>query len=172
MRLRRGFSLIELTVVLLILALVSASVAVAVREPLHRVGLRGALDDLAEFDHLTRTYAREQDRPVVLVFDLDAGVIRRMDETGRTELGLALRLPADYRIVRLRAGEDDWRSGQTVLAVSALGLTPTYAVLVTGPGPRAQWMALAGLSGQLLEPKNDAEVDNLFKARQMRPDAR
>ena len=35
-----------------------------------------------------------------------------------------------------------------------------------------QWMALAGLSGQLLEPKNDAEVDNLFKAREKRPDAR
>ena len=109
---------------------------------------------------------------LVLVFDLDAGLIRRMDETGRTELGVPLRLPADYRIVRLRTGEDDWRSGQTVLAVSALGLTPTCAVLVTGPGPRAQWMALAGLSGQLLEPKNDAEVDNLFKALQKRPDAR
>lgn len=165
----RGFSLIEVTMVVLILAIAAAAVALNVRAPMANVGMRGCIDQVVSFDRLTRAYAREQDRAVRLWVDLGAGELRRTDEEGRDQLGQSLRLPRDYRLTDLRVAGRSAGGGSMALACSAQGLTPTYAVLLEGPGGRKQWLLFAGLSGQAWEAKDEREIEGYFEACQARP---
>ena len=160
----RGFTLIELVAVLAIMALTAAAVALDIRGPLRRIGMRSCLDEVVAFDRLTRTYAQEQDRAVQVMVDLGAGRLRRTDEEGRADLGTPVEVPAPYRLARLRLAGQDIRWGTAALACSPQGLTPTWAILVEGPGNRRRWAVFAGLSGQVLETENDHDVDSLFAA--------
>lgn len=168
----RGFSLVELAMVLLILAIASAAIALSVRPPLARVGLRGCLDGMAAFDRLTRTFAQEHDRPLRLVLDLAAGRLRRTGEDGREDLGEALRLPAGHRIREVRLADRAVASGNVALSVSARGLTPSYAALVEGPGERRQWVLVAGLTGQVTETTDEGTVRGALEALEARHHAR
>lgn len=161
---RRAFSLIEVTLVILILAITAGAVALGIRSPIHRMGLAQCVDEIALFDRLTRTYAREQDRPVRLMVDLDGGRLRRTDEQAVQELGQALVLPSGYRLARLLVADRTIGSGGASLTVSALGLGPTYALLVEGPGSRRQWILVAGLTGQVRECGSDEEVRSILEA--------
>ncbi len=168
----RAFSLVEVALVLLILAILAAAVTLEVRAPLARIGMRAVLDEIAAFDRLTRVFAREHDRPVRLVVALAAGRIRRTDEGGRDPLGEALKLPSGYRIAGLRLAGRRINSGSVAVSCSARGLTPTYAVRVDGPGGRRQWILVAGLSGQITELDNETEVEDILLALEARRHAR
>jgi prepilin-type N-terminal cleavage/methylation domain-containing protein len=161
---RRAFSLIEVTLVVLILAITAGAVALGVRSPIHRLGLDQCVDEIVAFDRLTRVYAREQDRPVRLMVDLDGGQFRRTDERAVEELGQALVLPSGYRVARLLLLDRTIGSGGVALSYSALGLAPTYAILVEGPGGRRRWMLVAGLTGQVRECGDEEEVSNILAA--------
>ena len=161
---RPGFSLIELTMVLVIVAIVSAAVVLNVREPLRRTGMQACLDEIATFDRLTRTLAREHDRPLRLVVDLSEGRLRRTDEAGREEQGEALRLPSGHRIAELRLAGQTIDSGAATVSCSARGLTPTYAVRVEGPGGWRRWVLVAGLSGQTWEPDDGKPLADILEA--------
>ena len=54
---RRGFTLIELTVVLLIVAILAGVVTLRLQGPLHRAEMRDVIERIAFFDHLTRVHA-------------------------------------------------------------------------------------------------------------------
>ena len=167
---RSGFSLVELTMVLLILGLVSAAVALNVRAPAAQVGMKACVDDVVAFDRLTRTMACELDRPLRLVVDLGAGQLRRTDERGGAEEGRILTIPSGYRLTDLRlAGRSV--PGGAALNCSARGLMPTYAVLVEGPGGVKQWVLLAGLTGQEWKPKDEREVQDILRTIEAWPDA-
>jgi prepilin-type N-terminal cleavage/methylation domain-containing protein len=168
---RRAFSLVELTVVLLILAIMAGAVAVSARGPLRKVGIERTVDEIIAFDRLTRQYARQQDRAIRLLVDLSAGELRRTDEEGRGELGEPLRLASGYSVARLRLAGQDIASGQVAISCSALGLTPTYAVLLEGAGGRRQWVLVAGLSGQIVGTGDDKETENILAMLEARPHA-
>jgi prepilin-type N-terminal cleavage/methylation domain-containing protein len=165
---RRAFSLVELTVVLVILAVVAGAVAVSVRGPIRRVGIERAADELVAFDRLTRVYARQNDRPLRLVVDLAAGELRRTSEDGRDVLGEPLRFAPGYRPARLRLAGEDVSSGLVTLSCTPPGFTPTYAVLLEGPGGRRRWVFFAGLTGQVVGAGNDEEVEQAIALLQMR----
>jgi prepilin-type N-terminal cleavage/methylation domain-containing protein len=166
---RRAFSLVELIVVLLVLAIVAGVVAVSARGPLRKVGIERTVDEVVAFDQLTRQFARQQDRALKLLVDLSAGEFKRTDEEGRDVLGEPLRLAPGYRVARLRLAGQDIASGQVAISCSALGLTPTYAVLLEGPGGRRQWVLVAGLSGQIVGTSDDEQVQDILALLEARP---
>ena len=160
----RAFSLVEVALVVLILAILAGAMTLGVRGPLGRVGMRGLVDEIKTFDHLTRTYAREHDRPLRLVADLAGGRLRRTSEDGRDAFGEALKMPAGHRIAEVRLAGRRVTSGTVALSVSARGLSPTYALRVKGPGGREQWLLVAGLTGQVTEREDEREIEQILEA--------
>ncbi len=160
---RSAFSLIELTVVLLILAISAAAVALRIHEPLGRARLDELVAEIGEFDALTRRYARENDRSVRLLVDLGAGRMGRSDEGGGEELGRSLELPGRARIARLWIGEREIGIGAASIGCSRRGLTPSYAMVLEDEAGRKRWILVAGLSGQVIELESDEEVRNVLE---------
>lgn len=161
---RRAFSLVELAAVLVILAITAAAMTLHVRTPLRRLGLRGCLDAVTDFDRLARVTAREQDRPLRLVVELAEGRLRRTDVDGREDLGPPLVLPEGYRLAAVRLGARALRSGVVTLSCSRRGLGSTYALQIEGPDDETRWLVFAGLTGRPMETDAAAEVEAVFGA--------
>ncbi len=158
---RSAFSLIELTVVLLILAISAAAVTLRIQRPLGTARMRDLTDAIGHFDRLTRVSAQEQDRPLRIVADLSEGTLRRTDDRGRSLETRPLRVPKGFEIRRALVRGRETERGEVIIPCSRRGLTPSYALLVVGGG-RQQWVVVAGLTGELVEVGSEKQVREIL----------
>jgi prepilin-type N-terminal cleavage/methylation domain-containing protein len=168
---QQAFTLAEMTVVLLIIALIAAAATLRVQGPLRSAQQRDLIDAIRQFDHTTRMAAREQDRPLRIVVDADANELRRTDDQGRSISSPTMRLPGGFSVERImiRGGKADEKKG--VVPCSREGLTPSYGLELNCRGVR-QWVLIAGLSGKLVEMSDEDEARTSLHELDLRPDAR
>jgi len=160
----RGFSLVEIMVALVILALAAGVVALRLDGPLARMNVRDALSAMAEFDANTRTWARHQDKPAQIVIDLDAGMLRRQDADG-VEIGKSLVLPPACRMEKLALPQAEHTAGNIILPCSRQGRTHSYAIKIRR-GERSSWLLLPGLGGEAMMVENDEEITAILSLAQ------
>ena len=140
----------ELTAVLVLLAIAAAAVALRLYGPMRQMQLRDVADRIVQFDRLTRAYARQNDKPLVIVFDLAKGQLRRTD-TAASGVGTPLQLPEGYRLARLLIGDQEIQTGSAALACGRRGLTRSYAMMIEDSLRQQQWILLAGLTGEVVQ---------------------
>jgi prepilin-type N-terminal cleavage/methylation domain-containing protein len=167
----RGFSLAELSVVLLILAIAATAVTARYGGRLRGAEFEDVLDEMEAFDALTRTYARRHDRALRVMVHLSGGRIERIDETTDDEVGTRLVLPGTCRIAELRLAGERARLGQAGLHVTSRGIAPTYAMRIDGPNGRRAWLVFAGLTGEVFRSEDEETVHAILEAAEARPDA-
>ena len=156
-----GFTLMELTIVLAIMAIAAAAVALKLQVPLGQARAKDLVEQVAAFDHLTRTAARDQDKPLRMVFDANAGQISRTDENGQA-VGSGLELPERCRLEKLLLPDGATGGADAVVTCSRRGLTPSYGLVLRKDNVQAQCLLVAGLSGQMTEMSSEKELqDNL-----------
>ena len=160
-----GFSLIELTVVLLVLAILAAVVAIKLEGPAGQARMTDVADRIAAMDSTVRGIAETRDKPLRLVIDLDEGRLHATD--GRNDVGSPCVLPDRFCIGAVRTRDGERNAGTVDIPVSRLGLTPTYAVRLEGPGGRKQWILVAGLSGERVEI-DESELRTIIEPPQAR----
>jgi len=166
----RAFSLMELTVVLLILAIAAAAVALNVRPPLNAAVMKDAVGQVIQFDRLSRAYARQHDCALEAAWDGSSGKLVRFDDQHR-QVGGKLELGERLAIGRLMvAGQKEPLEARTV-PYSRQGLAPTYAMMLEGGG-KSQWLVIVGLTGQCLEVNDESSVLEILSPPAVRPDAR
>ena len=155
---RRGFSLLELVAVTALLALIVAAVAIRLHGPQQQAQMQDVVSQIAAYDRLTRSIAEQKDRSLVLVIDLTAGKLRRLD--GQEPAGGEMTLPAGYRIDSARVGQDRFSGGSVPITFGPMGISNSYALLVTAPSGQQRWLLLAGLSGQItvIETAKDSDA--------------
>ncbi len=157
MRTRPAFTLIEVTAVLVLTAVLAGVAAVSLAGPRHRAVAADAVDQVAFADGQVRRAALAGDRPMSIVLDLSAGRLSRAAEDGSDPVTLA-DLPAGVRIDRVLLGADVLDVGVARATVSAEGRSRSYAVgLATPAGPR--WLVVAGLTGQVTPVADEAAAD-------------
>lgn len=61
--------------------------------------------------------------------------------------------------------------GETSIAVSPRGRTPTYALRFQMPKGGHRWLAFLGMTGQTLRIDNEHELDAIWRLQPQRPDA-
>lgn len=159
----QAFTLIELTAVLVILALLSAAAVVTFGVPLQRARSADAVASLRSFDAYARQAAGRFNRPSQIIIDLDRQMLTRTAAE-------PLHLPQVLRIAEVRLAAHRQTSGQVKIPCSAAGLTPSYGLHLTGP-ETDRWILVAGLSGQITEIDDERSLDNLLRALSARRDA-
>jgi prepilin-type N-terminal cleavage/methylation domain-containing protein len=162
---RRGFTLIEIMVAVVILGLLTGAVVLTFAAPVNRARMVEAVEELSYLDASTRQWARQSGRAAELRIGLDDGVLeRREGRAGYRQTMFRATIPAPLRIAAVRtadASRED--SGEVVLPVSWTGASPSYAVKIAGP-EGARWVLVAGLSGEVRTLSDDAQVDSIFAA--------
>ncbi len=165
----RGFTLIELTAVLVILALLSSVVGLSLTSVGRRTTLREAVSAVADLDRSMRAECVDYDRSGELRFDIEAGrVVSRIERDGETVDVQAYQLPVDMKIGSVQSANHvgvTRRGGSIVIPCNHRGRTPAYTFTIDADGSASHMQALlvvAGLTGQVREVRDESEAKNLF----------
>ena len=162
-----AFTLVETMVAVTLLALLVAGTALTFARPLHRARAVEAVEQVRYLDASTRELARRTGRPAEIVCDLAEQTLSRR-EGGRTTYQTRLATPVRVEAVRTPGRDID--SGSHAIPVSALALSPSYALKLSGPdGPR--WLLVSGLSGESQTLTDDAQVEHILAQASPRRDA-
>jgi prepilin-type N-terminal cleavage/methylation domain-containing protein len=166
----RAFSLIELSVVLVIVAIAAAAVTLNARGRMRHVTLADAVGAFVAYERTTRVAARQQDRPMVLSIDVSGGEVRRVStDDGRPE-SVPMTLPGRVSVARVLIRDRRIDYGAAAIRINTHGLSCTYAVLL-GDGTRSQWLVVPGLTGRIVEVGDEDEVLDILAATGPRSDA-
>ena len=158
---RPAFTLIEVTAVLVLTAVLAGVAAVSLSGPRHRAAVADAVDQLAFADAQVRGGAVSADEPRVLLIDLATGRLSRTAADGAAVVTLA-ELPAGVSVSRVMAGSDVIDAGRARVPISAEGRSRSYAVgLSTAAGPR--WLVVAGLSGQVTAVADETTAESALE---------
>ena len=139
---RPSFTLVELVVVLIVLAMLASAVTVSLAGPIRRARLMETLDRVVSLDAEARLIARRTAAGAVLKFEADSAVI----EGGRRERWRAS--------VQVDAGP--------VVVIAPSGQSTSYAVRVS-TGEVSRWLVVLGLSGQAVPVASQGEADALLR---------
>jgi prepilin-type N-terminal cleavage/methylation domain-containing protein len=157
-----GFTLIELSAVLIIMALLAAAVTISFRGKESRLRMQDVASRWRQFEEETREHARRFGRPAQMVVDLSNGKITRIDVQSQEAQTTPLELPTGFAFAEFRLGTRTVRSGEFVIPCSSQGRTPTYAVLLAGPRGQKKWWLATGLTGDIISPESQEELETTF----------
>ncbi len=154
----RGFSLLELMAVLLIMAIVAAAVTLRMQGPLRQSQTAEVIDRIRAFDEITRTYARQQDQTLQVMVDMSANKLGRTNSAGQA-VGAGLELPKGCSFNSVSLATDRAHGGKALLVCGNTGYTPTYCLEVQDAQRQRHWLLFAGLSGEMkvYESQNAAQ---------------
>ncbi|WP_286177523.1 type II secretion system protein [Rhodopirellula sp. JC639] len=151
----RGFSLIELIVVLVLTAILASLTTFSLRGVIVRQRLGRAVEVVKQFDTALRRAARHQRRQVAAVIDRGRGRLT-IDPSG--ESMRTFTLPRQVSIDTIRFGPvPASRSGAQVTA-DPDGSTSSYALRLT-TGDSGHWIFLAGGSGQIVDDFDPTAIE-------------
>jgi prepilin-type N-terminal cleavage/methylation domain-containing protein len=163
----RGFTLIEIMAVVIIMALLATAAALSFARPMRVARARDAVDQVRSLDASARQFARRFGRPIEIVFDLSNGTIARRE---RDVIAFQTSLPRGCQIDEVRAGAQSFSLGEASIQCAASGMSRTYAVHLLGP-ELDQWLIFAGLSGQVTQVNDVSQLDEILPQANSRDDA-
>jgi prepilin-type N-terminal cleavage/methylation domain-containing protein len=162
-QIKAGFTLVELLVVIVILALLAAVVATRWSGVHHQAVAESMRNQLQFVDQHLRQFARSRNRPCVLAFDVEKSRVGKqlsLDEDDQLQWES---LGTGVRVESIRVGVDKPTSRRIEIPVDAIGQTPTYGLYLVGPGKRETWLLFAGVSGQMSELKDQRTWNAAFE---------
>ena len=174
LRLGGGFTLVELTAVLLVVSVVAGVVTWSLAVPRQQAAMEDAIGRIIQIDGTARQHALRQGQAVQIVFDLGNRRItsgpRGQDGQPQDRPTQSAVLPEGLAIGQVLLANGRVTGGSAAIWCSDRGHTATYALRLDGPGgPR--WLLIAGLTGQVWTSNNEEQVTETMAALAKRPDA-
>jgi prepilin-type N-terminal cleavage/methylation domain-containing protein len=167
MQRRRGFTLIEMMAVIVVIGLLSTGAVISFSRPLAASRARNSIDQVKSLDSSARQFARTFGKPVEIVFDLSNQTIARRE---RDQIVFQTTLSRGVRIEEVRFATRSESIGEVSIESSSAGLSRSYAVHLVGP-QLDQWLIFAGLSGQVTVINDVSQLDTIFPQSASRDDA-
>jgi prepilin-type N-terminal cleavage/methylation domain-containing protein len=168
----RAFTLVEITVVLLIAGIAAAAVTLKLSGPVSRVKLQDVVESFVQFYGSKRSYARQQGKPLRLEVEMSENRVVRWDVTNledEKKAGRPLVLPEGFRIEKFIIAAQDGPADATLLNFSRQGFCRSYAIKVADKF-QSRWIFFVGLTGQTLEIDDEQKVNEIMELLS-RPDA-
>jgi len=158
---RIGFTLVEVMVAILLMALLASAAALSFSGSLRTARSTEALEVLRSFDSAARDVARRTSRETRIVFDFSHDTLSRREGADLENLVGRAQLPSAYRIEELRIPGRSFMEGEAVVDCSALGISRSYAVHLMGPG-LDQWVLVAGMTGEMTLEKDESVTQSIL----------
>ena len=159
-----GFTLIELMIVILIMAIMAGFAVLSLRGHIDRARWTRSIEQLENMDRIGRIAARSEATTYQLSFDRDKRKVE-LRATGRNAPQKSFRewkLPNGIQFAGFQNGSSSNRSDEMKILINASGQSPSYAVAFKTKSGTAQWLVTLGLSGQHIQMDKTADVAAMF----------
>ena len=153
-----GYTLIELMVVLVIIALILGVVAVNLKASFRAGRLEDAVGALELLDQQTRSHARRHRKSARFEFGRSSVKVTRETRATSSTVNLANGIHID----RFRASSRQADGSEKIVDISIQGQSPTYAVRLRTNSGHATWLLFAGVTGHCLQTDNEREIQEIF----------
>ena len=153
-----GFTLIEVMIVVVIMAMLAASVRFSFRRPMQHAAQSDAIELMHHFDSYARISANRFNRATQLVFDLENQSMTRIENDAEVS---TLRLPSAIHLTELRTAHHRISDSRHVVNLSPPGVGPTYAVHLEG-ADFDRWLLFAGMTGEMSTAYHEQQLDSIF----------
>ncbi len=165
MKRRWAFTLIELSVVVLILGLMAGMVVMSLQGHIDRARWTRSLEQLENMDRLARMAARSESTPYRLSFNRSKRKVelRAMGPRARTKSLRQWQLPHGIQFASFRDRSSGNRSEELRIEINPAGQSRTYAVGIKASSGPEQWLVTLGLSGQHLKLDEADDVAAMFR---------
>lgn len=160
---RRGFTLVEVTVVLLITAIIAAAVSLSLAGTSRNANMQNSIERLEQYDRLLRRRAQRFGLPVNLVIDIDTGTLTSTSSHDRLSEAPQLSLPKGFAIKRIILDGKEIFAGQVNIQFSTKGMTPSYGIILADAKQNRRGLFFAGLTGQATSIKDRRQIAELFE---------
>jgi len=163
-----AFTLIELTVVIVLLGIISTAAALTFRSSLQAASATDAIAQIKYLDSTARRRAVRFNQPVELVFDLSNSSLSRREGNKRNDVSFSSPLPRGFSIDQINIAGQSTFNGEISITCSPTGLTSSYALHLIGPN-FDRWLLFAGLSGQITLIQNEETVQDILSPARQNP---
>jgi prepilin-type N-terminal cleavage/methylation domain-containing protein len=164
----KGFTLIELMVVIMILGLLAGAAAWMMTDQLAAGSRDHAVGQISAADRMARLAAAAGGGDTRLEIDLDRGRFVRLERPADGAAhapGHPVALPDDFTIKRvmlaLPSGISEVFSGRVSIEYSTEGTSCSYAIELDA-ADRSVWLLVSGLTGQTLVQEEAGHVETLL----------
>jgi len=161
-----GFTLIEIAVVLVLMALLATVTAVSARGMIGGATQQEVLAQIQSLDAQARRHAQETGRSVSLELDTTTNRLTLTQDQQQRAVALAqYELPRGYTLGQAWRWRGDARDMQTRIAVTydPHGVAPTWGVTLAGIGSdQPTSLLVLGSTGQTTFWENDGQVQDIL----------
>jgi prepilin-type N-terminal cleavage/methylation domain-containing protein len=162
---RSAFSLIELSMVVLIMGIMAGVVVVSLKGHIDRARWTRSFEQLENIDRLARMAARAESTPYRLSFDRDKRKVemQAIGPLSRSQSLRQWRLPSGIQFASFRDRSSGNRSEELRIDINPAGQSRSYAIGIKASSGPEQWLVTLGLSGQHLQMDNAEDVAAVFR---------
>ncbi|MGI9472561.1 MAG: pilus assembly FimT family protein [Rubripirellula sp.] len=155
---RDAFTLIELVIVIVIMAILSTLAVVSLRGTMDRYLISQAAETVERFDARARRDASRMRQPIRAAIDRNR---KRLTIDTPGPGNAKYHLLNRVEIGKVRLSRRVTVGNQFKIQFSREGASPTYAVELRR-GEMSQWLLVLGTSGQIVPLRNEGEVDAIL----------
>jgi len=161
---RRGFTLLELVIVILILAIMSGFAVLSLRGHIDRARWTQSLQQLEQIDRIGRIAARSERTIYRLSFHRSKRKVelRAIGWNAAKRSVREWKLPTGLHFVAFRDRAALTRSEEMMIEINSNGQSPSYAVALKANSGAPQWLVTLGISGQHLQLEKNEDVVAMF----------
>ncbi len=161
---RSGFTLIELAIVILIMAIMAGFAVLSLRGHIDRARWTRSLEQLENMDRLGRIAARNESAPYRLSFHRTKRKVelRAVGPNAPRKSVREWKLPNGIQFASFRDGASANRSEEMRIEINPSGQSRSYAVAIKANSGPAQWLVTLGLSGQHIPMEKADDVAAMF----------
>ncbi len=157
----RGFTLLELLVVVALLALVTATVTMRLGHTMGPAALGQAVSEWEFADQQLRVKASRSGKPVAL--GVEIGTNRLECEFDKDMPPAARSLGSHVRLTKYLSSTEEISYGPLAIRYTDRGASRTYAVELTGGRRLRRWLVVAGITGQITEVADEKAAREILQ---------
>ncbi len=164
-KLCRGFTLVEVMIVMLIMAIMSGIAVMSVQGHINNARWTRSFEQIEEIDRTARISARRDASPYQITFNRSKRSVElhAIGLNASAKSVRAFKLPAPFKFDSFRKNTATSSSESFAVEIAGNGQSPSYAIAIAAASGSPQWLVTLGFSGQQIRMEDAKDVAAMLR---------
>ena len=164
-KLCRGFTLIEVMITMLIMAIISGIAVMSLQGHINQARWTRSFEQIEELDRTARVFARRDASPYLITFSRSKRSVElhAMGINASSKSVRSFKLPTPFQFDSFRKNTLTSSGESFAVEIAGNGQSASYAIAVGAPSGSPQWLVTLGFSGQQIRMEEAKDVAAMLR---------